>query len=67
MFPDKLLFNCTHWFAEDFTTEVRDECWDRIRIVLSQPFRKDRQMGLQFLRITEKREHGDDKISVSEF
>ena len=39
------------WFSEQFSADTRDESWDRIRVVLSQPYRKDVQFGLSVLRI----------------
>ncbi len=34
--------------------EVRDGHWDRVKVILTQPFRKDRQMGLSLLRVVGK-------------
>ncbi|XP_066287809.1 uncharacterized protein [Branchiostoma lanceolatum] len=34
-----------------FSEEGRSEVWDRVRIVCRQPFRKDLQFGLSFLRL----------------
>ncbi|XP_064613339.1 LOW QUALITY PROTEIN: uncharacterized protein LOC135477115 [Liolophura sinensis] len=38
--------------ASDFMEDVRTQEWDRIRIICRQPFRKDVQFGLSFIRIT---------------
>ncbi|KAK2174929.1 hypothetical protein NP493_765g00012 [Ridgeia piscesae] len=36
---------------EDFSTEARDEAWDRLKITCCQPFRKDVQFGVSMLQI----------------
>ncbi|XP_041348114.1 uncharacterized protein LOC121367805 [Gigantopelta aegis] len=37
--------------SEHFCTEVSKEKWDRIKVICRQPFRKDVQYGLTFIRI----------------
>ena len=41
-------------FPESFSREVLSQQWDRIRIICRQPFRKDKQFGLSFIRIAAK-------------
>ena len=38
---------------------MRDESWDRIKVILTQPFRKDKQMGISLLKFTPKEDEAD--------
>ena len=40
-----------HIVSEDFSTEARDEAWDRLKVTCCQPFRKDVQFGVSMLQI----------------
>ena len=44
-----------------FYESVRDESWDRIKVILTQPFRKDCQMGILLLKFTSKEEESTSK------
>ena len=50
-----VLFAILNYFfpdpSDDFSAGVRDQEWDRVKVVLNQPFRKDQQFGLSLLRI----------------
>ena len=39
-------------YTGDFSKDGQEGSWDRVRIKLTQPFRKDQQFGLSLLRVT---------------
>ena len=45
------LFTIFYYFTADFNSATRDEPWDRIKVICTQPFRKDVQFGLCFVRV----------------
>ncbi|XP_076029346.1 uncharacterized protein LOC143018109 [Oratosquilla oratoria] len=44
----------------DFSVDTCNEKWDRVRVICSQPFRKDQQFGLAFLRL-----HSNSEVSTA--
>ena len=48
-------------FPASFCQDVANERWDRVRVICSQPFNKERQFGLQFIDFV-----ADDKQSSCE-
>ena len=52
-----------HVFAGDFDGTVQQKAWDRIKVVCTQPLRKDVQFGLSVLRVVgEEQVQGMDAI-----
>ena len=37
---------------DDFNSKTREEKWDRVKVVCSQPFKKGEQFGVSLLKIT---------------
>lgn len=46
--------------SDKFDSSTRDQEWDRIKIVLSQPFRRDKQFGLSTLVVTSTGANADE-------
>ena len=52
--------NVVRFFKEDeFSKPAADESWDRIKLVCSQPFNKQTQYGLSFVKVRTKDEAND--------
>ena len=40
-----------HIYAGGFSRQTIENQWDRIRLICRQPYRKDKQFGLSFIRV----------------
>ena len=38
--------------AEHFEKEIAHKAWDNVRLVLNQPYARNKQMGLEFIRFS---------------
>lgn len=51
------------YFIDSFDADIAKQKWDRLKIVCRQPFKKEAQFGVSFLRLKSASNNSNDVLS----